>query len=1070
MLDVLVLGPVKACSDERDYPIRGIKQRALLARLTAARGRPLPPSLLIDELWGESLPRDPGHALQAQISRLRSALPIEIDFLDDGYRIDPATFQTDASRFERLCQQSRWLLTDGDLTQAAECLREALMLWRGEAFDGLHTIAALQIGSVRLAKLRATAITDRIDIDLALGHGAAVTPELYALVEEHPLLERHWGQLMMALHSSGSSHEALDVFSRAREVFVARLGVEPSGELCGLHMQILREEPPEALLRLPVTRPVLGDPGETHSLRTDASESLVTSNRPSALVSLLRDKQALLLTGPTGIGKTHLLRTVAATFQTQQCLAPLLSASPLSKAIPLGVFAGTTGSIPEDRVTPAALIDFFTRQRSTAVLLVDNVDQLDEASLFVVTHLIRTSGLPAVLTVHDLGSAPHEITALYDAGDLSHVEVEGLTDTDVDELTTHMMGGPLTPATRPRILEITNGNPLHLREVITGSLHEGRLAHTAHGWELHGTPAPTPRLARLIGERFDGLDDTALEAATLVAIAGEYPAAALEESERRALARADVLEFTDPGWLRLSHPLDAEILHARCSDVLWHELSGDVVQVLRDGAADGRPEARRRAHVLALDLNDEIDTEATVALAEHALGSFDERLALRAAEAVVTRVPSSVDGHRIAGQAASSLRMTLVADEHFARASDSAVTGAEQTAVALARGRHLGLHHHDAAGALKIIDDTLARVDGPSEVAALQRARMRWAAVAGQGGEVAHAPAEASDAATALGMITVGVSGVITGPLEDAQRVLFKLRNTPDEIIELVPGGAALIELTEIMALSNSGDVLATRQQLEKTIARARESAPETLGMWEYALGFSHLLSGDTGQAYEFGQSAVGHLAWRDAAGLLPAAQALAAAGAQATGRRAEARKLFDVVPASAANDPKVVMLRAWSQAWQAKTEQRDEDAAHTLIDAARWLLAAQHTFFAGMLAHCAVRVGAVRVGAVRGDKQLSDAITLLHAAESVAGGGLLDVFVRHGEATLAGDHAALALIAGDARELGMATTATDTWLALLQSSDDISLPMVKERHLRSLISRARAETPTMALWAAQAG
>lgn len=1059
MLDVLVLGPVRACVDGRDYPVRGAKQRALLASLAFARGRPLRPEQLITDLWDEDRPRDPAHALQAQISRLRSALPIEIEFLDDGYRVAPATFQTDAARFERLYEQSGWLLADGDLTQAAESLHEALELWRGDAFAGLHAVPVLQIESVRLAKLRAAALTDRIDVDLALGQGAAVVPELHALVEEQPFLERHWGQLMTALYSSGSSHEALEVFSRAREIFVERLGVEPSGELCGLHMKILREEPPEALLRLPVTTPVLGGPGDTDDLPVDASALPVTSNRPGALLALLRSNQALVLTGPAGIGKTHLLRTIAATFEVRHWLAPLLSASALSQTIPLGVFVGTAGLIPEDRLSPAALIDFFARQRSRAVLLVDNVDQLDDASLFVITHLIRTSGLPAVLTLLDFNNAPKEIKALYDSGELSHVVVDGLTDTDVDELAAHLVGGPLTPDTRPRILEITNGNPLHLREVITGSLKEGRLAHTTHGWELHGTPAPTPRLAELVGERFDGLDQTALEAAALVAIAGGYPADALEDSERRALARADVLEFAGQGWLRLSHPLDAEVLRTRCSDVLWHELSRDVVQVLRNAGAEGRPEARRRAHVLALDLDDEIDTGATVALAEHALGSFDERLALRAAEAVVARVPASVDGHRIAGQAASSLGMSQVADEHFNRANHSAVTGAERTAVALARGHHLGLHHHDAAGALKIIDDTLAKVDSPDEVAHLQRARMRWAAVAGHGGEVASAPAEASDAATALGMITVGVSGVITGPLEDAHRVLFRLRNTPDEIIDLVPGGAALIELTEIMALSNTGDVMATRQRLEETITRATEQAPETLGMWEYALGFSHLLSGNTNQAHEFGQSAAAHLAWRDAAGLLPAAQALAAAGAQATGRTTEARKLFDTVPPTAANDPKVVMLRAWSDAWQAKTERRDDDAAHTLIAAAQWMLAAQHTYFAGMLAHCSVRVGG----------HLSDAVVVLHEAEAIAGGGLLDLFVRHGEASLAGDHAALDLIAGDARELGMATTAADTWLTLIQAQRFKQLSEIKRRHLQSSVDRLRGEVPTMALWTAKA-
>ncbi|XBH21899.1 transcriptional regulator [Jonesiaceae bacterium BS-20] len=1061
--DVFVLGPVALSNDGHDHPVRGAKQQALLAMLVVARGQPLGAEQVIATLWDKRRPRDPAHALQAQISRLRSTLPIEIEFTNGGYRIDPATFRTDATRFERLYEQSRWLLTDGDLSQASECLHEALGLWRGNSFEGMHSIAALQIESVRLTKLRAAALADRIDVDLALGRNTAVVPELHALVEEQPFLERHWGQLMAALYTSGNTHEALETFSRARQTLVEHLGVEPNGELSRLHLQILREEPPEALLRLPTVATARSNP---HSSPLDMATLSVTSNSSSTLLTLLGEKRALILTGPAGIGKTHLMRTIAATLENQHQLAPLLTASPLSKTIPLGAFLGTDGSIPKDRLAPAALIDFFTRQRSQAVLLIDNADQLDDTSLFILISLIRTSGLQAVITTRDLNSAPEEIKALYDSGELNHVAVDGLTDADVDELAMHMVGGPLTPDTRPRILEITNGNPLHLREIITGSLREGRLARTVHGWELQGEPTPTPRLAHLVGKRFDGLSDAVIEAATAVAIAGEYPASALEESTRRALARANVLEFTDQEWVRLVHPLDAEIMRSRCSASLWHEISREVLQVLR-GRGQERPEARRRAHVLALDLDEEIDTEATVALAEHALGSFDERLALRAAEAVVARTPGSVNGHRIAAQAASVMGMALRADEHFDRARKNAVSGAERTAVALARGRHLGLIQHDATGALKIINEALEEVESPSEVAHLQRARMRWAAVAGQGGELASVPTEASDAATALGMITVGMSGVITGPLKEAQRVLLRLRATPNCVIELVPGGAALIELTEIMALSNTGDVTATRRRLEAIITAVTEHAPETLGMWEYALGFSQLLSGDIARAYEIGQSAAAHLAWRDAAGLLPAARALAAAAAQATGRTTDARKLFDAVPASAVHDPKVVMLRAWADAWQAKTEQRDEDAAQTLVKAAQWLLAAQHNFFAGMLAHCAARIGGARIGRADRGEQLSKAVAVLREAEAVAGGGLLDIFLRHGEAVLVGDHSALDLIARDARELGMTNTATDIWLSLLRTTDDVFLSPAKERHLRSLIGRMRGEVPTMTLWTA---
>lgn len=1054
--EILVLGPVRARTEGRDHRLGGPKQQALLACLAAARGRTLPPEQLIADLWDGAPPRDPVHALQARISRLRSALPARIEFLDGGYRLAPATVQTDAARFERLREQADLLLAEGNLVQASECLHGALGLWRGQAFTGLPDVPALHMESVRLDKLRAAVLADRIDVDLALGRSASVIPELHALVEGGPASERHWGQLMTALYCAGRGQEALDVFARARSSFVERLGVEPNGELCRLHTRILREQPPESLLRLAPATPVPGWLDHADTEPEGPTGRALTSNQTDALVALLRGQRALILTGPAGIGKTHLLRAVRARFEARHCLAPLLAASPLSQTVPLGVFAGV---LPQEWASPSTVIDYFARHRSTTVLLVDNVDQLDETSLFVITQLLRNSKVPTILTARDITRVPEGVQALYDSGELTEVPVEPLSDADADEFVAHMVGGPLTPDARPLVFEAARGNPLHLREIITASLDTGALVRTGHGWELRGAPASTSRLTQLVGERFSGLDAPGLEAAARVAVAGEYPPHALDATERRALARAGVVEYSANGWLRLAHPLDAEYLRARCSAALWRDLTHEVVRVLLGDAAAGLPAARRRAHVLALDLDQPIDTEATLAVAEHALGTFDERLALRAAEAVAAADSGDAHAHRIAGLAASALGMSETADARFEAAHRTATTVAEQTAVALAHARHLGLRHHDAAGALTVIQEALRTVDDPAEADHLRRDEMRWAIIAGQGGESVEAPVEAPDAAAVLGLITVGFSGVITGPLDDAERALARLRRVPREALDLVPGGASLVDLTEVMALSNTGDVVATRHRLEQAITDATARAPASLGTWEYTLGFVELLSGDAARARSLGAAASAHLEWRDTTGLLPAARALTGAAAQATGYAATAEKEFGAIPSAADSDPKVVMLRSWAHAWQERAGEHRERAARILLDASRWLLTAQHTYFAGMLAHCAVRTG----------EGLADAVAVLHEARSAGGGGLLDLLLRHGTATAAGDHAELEAVARDARELGLATTAADTWRHLARMPAAADGTGLTERHRRISAERLSAETPVMALWAGPA-
>lgn len=1021
MLEVAVLGPVRARSRGHEHPLGGAKQQGLLACLVVSGGRPLSSGRLIDELWDDLAPRDPVHALQARISRLRAAVPVEIEWRDGGYRIDPGGIRTDSARFEQLCAQGRDAIGDGRLADAAAALRAALDLWKGQAFAGLRDITVLRAESARLEQLWAAALADRIDLDLALGRSAGAIAELQSLIEQDPFAERRWSQLMTALYCDGRLGEALEAFARARAVFAEHLGVEPSSELAQLHTRILREEAPESLLRIPAD-PRAPEPAAVETIRR------LTSNQPDVLDAVFRDRRALLLTAPAGMGKTHLLRALRTRAEIRGRTVSLLTASPLSQPVPLGVF---TGIVPENRMTPAGLVDHFTRHRSTAVLLVDDVEQLDEASQFVVSQLIRNSRVPTILTAADVAAAPEGLRALYDSGEVVEIVVDPLSVVDADDLVLHTIGGALTPESRQRLFGIAGGIPLHLRELLTASVAAERLVRTIHGWELRADPAPTNRLTQLIGERFEGLAAAELDAAARIAIAGEFPSSALEPTAQRRLARAGVVEYSAPGWLRLSHPLDREYLRSRCAPALWRDLAREVLHVLRGDEAATYPAARRHAHILALDLGERVDVDATIELAQYALGAFDARLALQAATAVIGLEPASTAAHRVAGVAASMRGETTDAAAHFETAARTARTPRERTAAALAHAEHVGLRRHDAAAALAIIEQALEMIDDPRETPHLRRDAMRWAVIAGQTAEIAKAPGDTSDAVAVRGLITAANAAATTGHVDDATLILQRLHRAPDEIVALVPSGATLIGLISLMALSNTGDITATRRRFEHAVADAEVNAPESIGTWEYGLALADLLCGDVRNAYEVAVSAVAHLEWRDTTGVLPAARALAGGAALAVGRAAEAKAHFAAVPAAAETDPKVVMLRAWAEAWRERSLGRGEAAARVLIDAARWILAAQHTYFAGLLVHASVRA----LGVAGDPAALGEAVALLHEAGAIGGGGLLGFFVRHADATASADLLALDAIAREAETLGMASTAADI-RAMLTGSD----------------------------------
>ncbi|MDQ3785834.1 MAG: NB-ARC domain-containing protein, partial [Actinomycetota bacterium] len=127
-------------------------------------------------------------------------------------------------------------------SEAVATLRTALGLWRGKALADLHS-DLVRRGADQLEHARLTAVMERIQLDLTLGRHEEVVGELATLVEEHPLRERLYEFLMLALYRSGRQAEALEVCRKARTVLVDELGIEPGKALQELEKSILNREP-----------------------------------------------------------------------------------------------------------------------------------------------------------------------------------------------------------------------------------------------------------------------------------------------------------------------------------------------------------------------------------------------------------------------------------------------------------------------------------------------------------------------------------------------------------------------------------------------------------------------------------------------------------------------------------------------------------------------------------------------------------------------------------------------------------------------------------------------------------
>jgi DNA-binding SARP family transcriptional activator len=186
-----ILGPFEVADDQgRQLALGGRKQRAVLAILLLHANEVVSSERLIDELWGERPPATAAKTVQVYVSNLRKALGDGVLVTrGGGYVLQTGRAEVDVDRFRTLAAEGRAALQAGDPRPAAEWLRQALELWRGQPLSEFAYEPFAQSGIAELEEARLVALEDRIDADLTLGDHATVVGELEALARAHPLRE-----------------------------------------------------------------------------------------------------------------------------------------------------------------------------------------------------------------------------------------------------------------------------------------------------------------------------------------------------------------------------------------------------------------------------------------------------------------------------------------------------------------------------------------------------------------------------------------------------------------------------------------------------------------------------------------------------------------------------------------------------------------------------------------------------------------------------------------------------------------------------------------------------------------
>ncbi len=295
LVDFRVLGPLEVAEGGHLLALGGPKQRTVLGLLLLQANEVVTVDGLVEGLWGSEPPPAARNSLQSYVSRLRTLLGSDrIESRAAGYVLRADPDEVDLQRFEQLVYDARARVAT-DPREVVADLDRALQLWRGPPLADLADSAAPAAEVARLDELRLLAVEDRVEARLATGLQADVVAELETLTRQHPLRERLWGQLMIALFRSGRQAEALQAYTRLRSVLADELGADPGPRLQQLHRRILVQDP--ALH--PSERP-------RHNLPAAISTFVGRDEELREVAAFLADARLTTLVGAGGIGKTRL--------------------------------------------------------------------------------------------------------------------------------------------------------------------------------------------------------------------------------------------------------------------------------------------------------------------------------------------------------------------------------------------------------------------------------------------------------------------------------------------------------------------------------------------------------------------------------------------------------------------------------------------------------------------------------------------------------------------------------------------------------------------------------------------
>ena len=684
-----------------------------------------------------------------------------------------------------------------------------------------------------------------------------------------------------------------------------------------------------------------------------------------------RDGAFVLVTGAPGVGRSALLEAAASAAAGERDVVVVHGRVHLS-GIPLGALAPHLAALPPGGGESADVVEFHRHMnRPDVLLVVDDADLLDAASQCILEQ-IASAGAASLLVSRS--TRPTRSPSILGQQPTSTIELDPLTSAEAHALLTDRLGQSIGALAADEMIRLAEGSTKLLVELAGAADGASDLNDHTADWRTRWPYVSEGVRAALPAD--PGTAEPLVEDLLMVlAVAGDLPveqggtSGVSERGTTLAESAGFVTTRLEDGrvWVSLAHPLYAPVVISSMSEQWLSGFCAAGADML-----DGYPEHRVRRALLQLGAGQKVGAELLLDLARHELGAKRYTTAMTLGRHVVDGCGDDPvlrsTGEYVQAQAMSQAGRVDEATHRFDAAwsaiEDVAVDDAYVVALAQAEGNHLAFRTLRPELAVSRLETIVEAVADQELRARVESDLAKWRLMAGHGPATldslsdALAPVGCVDTPADLNLLIMTATlqtmgGNLTLAAEAVERGLAEC----DRYRDVLPNARDLLQLSQVLVLSFSGQFPAARAAARANLAAAEESNPSARGLWKFVLALIELHTGSPARAWKQITEGRRDLVWRDIAGLLPAADALSAAIAARTGRFAIARSWLDQVDTTEIRDPKVTLYAALARAWVSSASGRPGFAIRSLAPVVHAAAENGHRYLAALVAYEAVRI-----------------------------------------------------------------------------------------------------------------